>query len=130
MTLRGWLATGMIFIAGLAVAATQATQGSGVEGRWQGTMTSANGDITITYNFKASGQVLTGTEESPIFSRSISDGTVNGEKISFKTIVNGNTVEHAGTVSGDSIHLKNHGPYGEFELTIRRVSAEKNPPHS
>ena len=125
MTLRGWVATGMIFIAGLPLAATQATQGSGVEGRWHGTMNSANGDITITYNFKTSGQILTGTEESPMFSRAISEGTVNGENISFKTTVNGNSVEHAGTLSGDSIHLKNHGPYGEFELTIRRVSAEK-----
>jgi hypothetical protein len=105
----------------LAVAfAIAAPQESAVDGRWQGTMDTANGSITVTYNFKAEGQVLTGTETSPMFSRSISEGKVNGDKISFKTTVNGNTIEHEGTVSGDTIQLKNHGPYGEFGMTIAR----------
>lgn len=50
---------------------------------------------------------------------------MNGDKISFKTTVNGNSIEHEGTVSGDTIQLKNHGPYGEFDMTLERVSSEK-----
>jgi hypothetical protein len=110
-------------VAGFAIAAPQK---SAVEGRWQGTLNTANGPVTMTYNFKAKGQVLTGTEESrsPAFSRSISDGKVNGDTISFKTDVNGNSIEHQGTVSGDTIQLKNIGPGGEFDVTLKRISSE------
>ena len=113
----------IIFLA--VVFAMAATPESSVDGNWQGTMDTADGPLTVTYNFKANGQVLTGTEESPMFSRAISEGKVNGGKISFKTTVNGNSIEHEGTVSGDTIQLKNHGPYGEFGLTIERVSTPK-----
>jgi pimeloyl-ACP methyl ester carboxylesterase len=37
--------------------------------------------------------------KSPMFSRSISAGKVNGNKISFKTAVNGNSIEHHGATS-------------------------------
>jgi hypothetical protein len=109
-------------MAGLAIAATQK---SDVEGRWQGTQNTANGPVTLTYNFKTEGEVLTGTEESPMFSRSISEGKVNGDKISFKTTINGHSIEHRGTVSEDTIQLKNFGPRGEFDVTLKRVPSEK-----
>lgn len=123
MIRRGWTAATMVcLLAGLAIAATQK---SDVEGRWQGTQNTANGAITLTYNFKAEGEVLTGTEESPMFSRSISEGKVNGDQISFKTTINGHSIEHRGTVSGNMIQLKNFGPGGEFDLTLKRVPGEK-----
>ena len=105
--------------------ANAAPQKSAADGRWQGTLDTANGPVTLTYDFKVKGQVLTGTEESPMFSRSISEGKVNGDKISFKTTVNGNSIEHQGTVSGDTIQLKSYGPGGEFDMTLKRVSSEK-----
>ena len=89
-------------------------------------MSTANGSLTVTYDFKAEGQALTGTEETPIVSRSISKGTVNGDKISFKTSVNGKSIDHQGTITGDSIRLKNYGPYGEFDITLTRISKEKS----
>jgi hypothetical protein len=123
MIRRVWMAATIILLAaGIAIAATQE---SAIDGRWQGTLNGANGSFIMTYTFKAEGQVLTGREESPIVSRSISEGKVNGEKISFKTTVNGNSVEHEGTVSGDTIQLKSHGSYGEFDVTLKRVSSEK-----
>lgn len=115
------MAASMILLA--ASIAVAATQESTVDGRWQGTVNGADRSFTLTYTFKASGQVLTGTEESPIVSRSISEGKVNGNKISFKTTVNGNTIEHEGTISGDTIQMKSHGPYGEFDVTLKRVSS-------
>jgi hypothetical protein len=123
MIRRGWMIVTMIFLAaGFAIAESQR---SAVDGRWQATLNTANGSLTETYNFKANGQVLTGTEESPMFSRSISEGKVNGDKISFKTAVNGHSIEHQGTVSGETIQLKNFGRYGEFDETLKRVSSEK-----
>ena len=123
MIRHGWMVATMVcLVAGFAIAAPQK---SAADGRWQGTLNTANGPLTMTYDFKAKGQVLTGTEESPIFSRAISEGKVNGDKISFKTTVNGNSIEHQGTVSGDTIQLKSYGPGGEFDVTLKRVSSEK-----
>lgn len=125
MIRRGWMVATMVcLVAGFAIAAPQK---SAVDGPWQGMLNTANGPVTVTYNFEAKGQVLTGTEsaKSPTFSRSISEGKVNGNKISFKTTVNGNTIKHDGTVSGDTIRLKSIGPGGEFDVTLKRVSSEK-----
>ena len=116
------IVTMVCLVAGFAIAAPQK---STADGRWQGSLNTANGPVTLTYNFKAKGQVLTGTEESPMFSRSISEGKVNGDKISFKTTVNGNTIEHQGTVSDDTIELKSYGPGEEFDVTLKRVTSEK-----
>lgn len=60
-----------------------------------------------------------------MFSRSISEGKVNGDKISFKTSVHGHSIEHHGMVSDDTIQLRNFGPGGEFDETLKRVSSEK-----
>ena len=109
----------------LAVFALAAPKQSSVDGRWQGTVNTADGSLFETFNFKTEGQILTGTEESTVVKRSISDGKVDGDKISFKTTVGSNTVEHKGTVSGDTIVLKNFGLYGEFDETLRRVPEKK-----
>ena len=123
MIQRIWIvATMACLVAGFAIAAPQK---SVVDGGWQGTLDTANGPVTVTYHFRTKGQVLTGTEESPMFSRSISEGKVNGDKISFKTTVNRNSIDHQGTVSGDTIQLKSYGPGGEFDMTLKRVSSEK-----
>lgn len=122
--LRCGCMAGIMILLGVAFAIA-ATQKSPVDGRWQGTMNTANGRLTETYNFKANGQVLTGTEESPMFSRSISEGKVNGDKISFKTTVNDRSIEHQGTIRGNTIQLKNTGPFGEFDVTLKRVSSKK-----
>ena len=125
MTRRGWTVAAMVcLMAGFGIAAPQKPA---VDGRWQGTLGTADGALTLTYSFKTKGQVLTGTEESrsPAFSRSISEGKVNGDKISFKTTVNGNSIEHQGTVSGDTIELKSYGPGGEFDVTLKRVTSDK-----
>lgn len=122
--LVGVLATLVCLVAGFAIAATRDSQ---VDGLWEGTVNAINGSVAITYHFTVKGQVLTGmkSSKSPEFSREISDGKIDGNKISFKTTVNGKTIEHEGTVSGYTIQLINHGPYGEFSATLKRVSTEK-----
>jgi hypothetical protein len=118
MKMIRWMSTMILLAACFAIAAT----GSSVEGRWQGKMNTASGEATITFNFEVKGQVLTGTTETPAGSQTINDGKVNGDRISFKTTVNGHVIGHEGTVSGDTIQLKNNGPFGEFDLVIKRVS--------
>ncbi len=123
MILRARMTVALIVLAaGFTVAATQK---SAVDGRWKGTVSTPNGDFTMTYTFKAKGQVLTGTVETEMGSQPITDGKVNGDKISFKTSYNGNPIDHQGTVSGDTIQLKDTGPFGEFDLTLKRLPGVK-----
>lgn len=112
----------VLLVAGLTVAAAQ---DAAVTGRWQGAMMTANGSITLTYNFKAKGDVLTGTGETPAGLQQVTEGKVKGSQISFKTEINGHVIDHQGTISGDTILLKNFGPGGEFDLKLTRVSGEK-----
>ncbi len=96
-----------------------------VNGRWRGTVSGPNGNFTITYNLKAKGTTLTGTAETPNGSEPISDGKVEGNKISFKTSYQDNTIDHEGTISGNTMQLKVSGPFGEFDMTLKRVGGGK-----
>jgi hypothetical protein len=96
-----------------------------VDGRWEGKVSGPNGDLTLTFNFKAEGSKLTGSVETPNGENPITDGKVDGDKISFKTHFQDNTIDHEGTVSEDTIQLKVHGPWGDSEMTLKRAS-DKN----
>jgi hypothetical protein len=118
--LRRAMMAGMLILLAAAVAAA-----ADVDGSWQGTVNGPNGDLTITFHFKAEGTALTGSVETPNGETPISDGKIDGNKISFKTHFQDNTIDHEGTVSGDTMQLKVTGaPFGEFDMTLRRV-AEK-----
>jgi hypothetical protein len=98
-----------------------------VDGKWQGTISGPNGDITISFTFKADGAKLTGTVETPNGDQqSISDGKIEGAKLSFKTQFQDNTIEHEGNVSGDTIQLKAKGPWGDLDMTLKRVEEKKS----
>lgn len=123
MIRRGWMLVSMIFLA--MAFAVAATEGSSVAGHWEAKSRTANGEVTVTFNFEVQGQVLTGTTETPAGTQSIDDGKVSGSKISFKTTINGNVIDHQGTISGDTIQMKNKGPFGEFDFLLKRVAGEK-----
>jgi len=105
----------------LAMAAPNA-----VDGRWQGTMSGPNGDFTLNFTFKADGTKLTGSVETPGGEQPISDGKIEGDKLSFKTQFQDSVIDHQGTISGDTIQLKVNGPFGEFEMTLKRVAEKKS----
>jgi hypothetical protein len=124
VTRRVWIATTMIvLVEGFAFAATEKPA---IEGRWEGKLRTGNGDATMAFRFEVKGQVLTGISETPAGSQTIDDGKVNGNRISFNTTVNGNLIKHEGTVSGDTIQLQNAGPFGKFDVVLKRVSSGGN----
>ena len=113
----------LLSAAAMAIAASP----NPVDGKWQASVSGPNGDFTITYTFKADGNKLTGTVELPNADpESISDGKIDGDKISFKTHFQDNTIEHEGTVSGDTIPLKVKGPWGDMDMTLKRVAEKKS----
>jgi hypothetical protein len=92
-----------------------------------GSWSSDNGDFQLTFTFKQDGAALTGTVQGPQGDAiAISDGKVDGDKISFKVSFNGMTITHDGTVSasGDEIKLSTKSDSGDFparDMTLKRV---------
>jgi hypothetical protein len=112
----------MAFTTGSALAATDVT------GTWTGEFAGPNGGsgFQISFTFKQDGATLTGTVQGaqgdPM---AISDGKVDGDKISFKVSFNGMTITHEGTVNaaGDEIKLTSKSDQGDFpggEMTLKR----------
>lgn len=109
------------------LAATDAT------GTWTATVQGPNGDMTLTFHFTQDGDKLTGTVESSMGGDpfQLTNGKVDGDKITFDTSFNGMTINHAGTVSGDEIKLSAKSGDGQMppmDLTLKRAGAEKAAP--
>ena len=81
----------------------------GVTGKWTGEQQGRGGSQPVTLELKADGSKLTGSMTTGQNTMAISDGTVDGSKISFKTTANfnGNEVQisYSGEVKGDELSL-------------------------
>jgi len=98
-----------------------------VTGSWKGQMSTPDGgSVTLGYTFKQDGAKLTGSSQGPQGDTiEISDGKVDGNKISFKISFNGMTMSSEGTLSesGDEIKLSTKSDGGDFpgmEVTLKR----------
>ena len=96
-------------------------------GTWTGTISSPNGDFNLTYTFKQDGDKLTGTVTGPSDPIPISEGKVDGDKISFSVNVDmgGSTVKFSskGTINGDEIKLNTTNDGGldmGGEMTLKK----------
>jgi len=117
---------GILILSAAAFAlAAPAAPANAVDGHWQGTISGPNGDFTINFTFKADGTKLTGTVETPGGDQPINDGKIDGDKLYFKTQFQDSAIEHEGTISGDTIQLKVKGPWGESDMTLKRVAEKK-----
>ena len=97
-----------------------------VTGTWTGDMAGPNGDgARITFTFKQDGAKLTGTITGPQGDpMEISDGKVDGDKLSFNVSFNGMTIKYEGVIGGDEIKLTMKADQGDFpggELKLTRA---------
>ncbi len=100
-----------------------------VTGSWTTQMQTQDGNnTTITFNFKQDGADLTGTVQGPMGDPlPISNGKVDGDKLTFDVSFNGMTIHHTCTVDGDTIKMSTKTDSGDFpamELTLTRVKAD------
>jgi len=95
-----------------------------INGKWKGQMQSPNGPVDLVFNFKASGDSLSGTVESPMGELPITNGKIDGKTFSFQVNAGEMTISHECTVLGDSISMKVPGmPGGDtMELMLKRVT--------
>jgi opacity protein-like surface antigen len=108
----------MTVLAGAALAAD-------ITGNWTG----SSDQFTLTFAFKQDGEKLTGAVTGPQGDPlPISDGKVQGDKISFtvKVDMGGNsmTIRHEGAIKGDEITLttkvEGGGDFGGGPMTLKR----------
>jgi hypothetical protein len=98
-------------------------------GKWTATVESPRGTQTLTFNFTVAGATLTGTVTSPRGDMPISDGKIDGNNISFATVMNrdGNEFKllYTGKIDGDTIKFtRQFGAAGDRppqEFTATRV---------
>jgi len=97
-----------------------------VTGKWVAQVPGRGGNATeTTFNLKQDGSTVTGTVSGGRGDQPISDGKVEGDKISFNVNLefNGNKITQAytGTVSGDEMKLTRGGGRGNpIEFTAKK----------
>jgi hypothetical protein len=106
MRIKNLVCSGALTLA-LAVCALAAGD---VNGKWVAEVPGRQGNPQeVTFNLKADGSNLTGTMSSRRGDVEIKDGKVDGDKVSFTTVMamQGNEIKmkYAGVVSGDELKL-------------------------
>ena len=100
---------------------------SDATGTWTGDIQTPDGSsMTLTFTLKQAGDKLTGTVQGPQGDpMEISNGKVDGDKVTFDTSFNGTTIHHEGTVSADQMKLSAKWEDGNFppmDLTLKRAA--------
>ena len=117
----------LITLLSLFLVLTMAASAVDVTGKWVAQVAGRNGQTREqTFNFKADGANLTGTVSGRQSDTAITNGKIDGDKISFvvKTDRGGNTIEqkYSGTLSGDELKMKREGGQGAAtEFTAKRA---------
>ena len=91
-----------------------------VDGSWKITVNSPMGKQEGTYDLKAEGSTLTGTQSGQGYSQPIKDGKVDGNNVSWSNSITTPfpmTLKFTGAVSGISIRGKvKAGIFGSFDF--------------
>lgn len=103
---------------------------AGVDGKWTAQVPGRQGNTQeTTFNLKADGDKLTGTVSSRRGDVQISDGKIDGDNVSFVTVMefNGNQIKilYKGKVSGDEIKFTREREGGEGQsqsFTAKKAS--------
>jgi hypothetical protein len=124
------LCAGLVLAFVVTHAAPTVFAATDVTGDWTTQMQTPNGDVTLTFHFKQDGDKLTGTVETSMGGGPfvISNGKVDGVKLSFDTSFQGTAINHVGTISGDEIKLNAKSDDGQMpptDMTLKRAGAEK-----
>ena len=98
-----------------------------VDGKWSGSVSTPNGDIPVSFNFKADGTMLNGSMAGPDGGDiAIKDGMIDGSNISFWLSLDfgGNALKltYKGVVASDQIKISGDAGGMPFELVVKKAS--------
>lgn len=112
---------------GMVVLSAMMAFAADVAGKYSAETETPRGPMKQTFEFKVEGKKLTGTVGGGRGNAEISDGKVDGDKVSFKVVreFNGNsmTMNYKGKVSGDELKLTMEMEGGQMparEITAKR----------
>jgi hypothetical protein len=111
-------------VAALAVAAT--AYAADVTGKWAGAVDTPNGPIELTYDFKASGETLTGTVTSAMGTAELLNGKVAGDTLTYEIQIDSGKITHSAKVNaeGTEIAVTATGDWGTAEYVVKKVVAQ------
>ena len=98
-----------------------------VDGKWTGSLSTPNGDIAVSYEFKADGSTLTGSTMGPDGGQiAIKNGKIDGNKIAFTVTLDfgGMTLDiaYTGVVSPTQIMMMGDFAGMAFEFVVKKAS--------
>jgi hypothetical protein len=118
-----------LYLAVCLAFATIVAYAADVSGKWVAQVPGRGGQMQdVTFDFKVSGDQLTGTVTNPRGESPISDGKIEGDTISFVQVLNFNGNEmkilYKGKVAGDEIKFTRQREGGDrvSEFTAKRSS--------
>ncbi len=93
-----------------AAASTRALRAAGVDGKWEASIESPMGAMTMTFDLKADGEKLTGSIGNEMMGESeIQDGKITGDEVSFVQVMKRGEREmkfkYEGKLAGDELEL-------------------------
>ncbi len=96
--------------AAAVAASARSLRAAGVDGKWEATIEGPMGPMTMKFDLKADGDMLSGTIANEMMGESeIADGKIEGDKVSFVQVMRRGEREirfkYEGTVSGDAMEL-------------------------
>ncbi len=96
-----------------------------IDGRWNGTVSTPDGEFPLSYTFQADGETFTGSMFDGYGEKVIDDGKIDGETISFSLRVDYGggpfTLSYTGVVADDQITLTSVGDGQRSEFVITRT---------
>ncbi|MGN6639558.1 MAG: hypothetical protein ACTHJ8_11655 [Mucilaginibacter sp.] len=98
-----------------------------LSGNWKGILTAPDGnEYPLNYTFKADGDKLTGTGQSPQGTVDLTDGKIKGDSLFFNIDVNGVQVLNSGKyyTAGDSISLTLDYQGMKMHTTLKRADGK------
>jgi hypothetical protein len=119
-----------VFLMVLVVCSLVCLCAADISGKWKAEFESQVGAQKYTFEFKVEGGKITGSATVNIagtdMKSKITDGKVEGEKISFSESLDYNgsplAIEYKGTVSGDEIKVaRDVGGQSDGTITLKRV---------
>ncbi len=120
------MALRIVFGVMLALLASSSIFGADLDGKWTASFDTQIGEQHYTYDFKTSGNTVTGTAKSDNGEVQIKDGKLNGDTVTFVENLNFQGMElrivYTGKISGDEIKFtRNVADFANENLVAKRV---------
>lgn len=103
----------LTIIMGLSVSVWAAEDAAGT---WKATMQGPNGAQESTFVLKSEGGKVTGSITAMMGTVQITDGKLDGDKISFSISTDFGVMKYSGTIAGDDMKLTLSAGDGQFTL--------------